>query len=313
MRKKKKNPKQRWHTSLEFAQLDKQLAFLRENKRRIYENQDLYYNERQDRLDLKDYYQSVTNLDCSGIELFFHYHHLLEKTHKNQIPYFLSKDLYLYTWVDLHPDGSVKSIYSGEEKDPELLIIKDNEIISQKYNDFQQFLRKVGRNDDKIVKELKLFERLVKLNTEHIVPQSWFSGLEPMKGDLHHLFVCDPECNIVRSNFPYADFSFYTPESPDEPLQNHCGLAVDGSFEPEYGKGTAARAMLYFFLRYPRVIKKVYRVGINLPLLISWHQEFPVTIYEKHRNQAIYRIQGNRNPFIDFPHLAKKIDFPINK
>jgi deoxyribonuclease I len=46
--------------------------------------------------------------------------------------------------------------------------------------------------------------------------------------------------------------------------------------------------------------------------LSRWNKEFEVSLFEKHRNQAIYRIQGNRNPFIDFPDLAEKIQFPID-
>ena len=34
-----------------------------------------------------------------------------------------------------------------------------------------------------------------------------------------------------------------------------------------------------------------------------------VSEWEKHRNQELYRLQGNRNPFIDFPELAKQINF----
>lgn len=312
MAKKRKNVKKLWDRSSEFIPLHKQLAFLRENKRRIDEDQELYYNEKQNQTDIKRYYQSVINLDSTGIELFYKYNSFLEKTHKNQIPYFISKDLYLYSWVDLYPDGTVKSIYSGERKDPESLILQDYAIINQKYEEFQQFIEKVERKEFDLLKELKAFERRLKMNTEHIVPQSWFGAVEPMKGDLHHLFVCDPECNITRSNFPYEDFSFYRPEAPDEPINNHCGVANAGKFEPEFGKGAAARAMLYFILRYPRAIKKVNRVQIDIPLLIRWHHEFPVSLYEKHRNQAIFRIQGNRNPFIDFPFLAKNMAFPVN-
>jgi deoxyribonuclease I len=50
---------------------------------------------------------------------------------------------------------------------------------------------------------------------------------------------------------------------------------------------------------------------MDISLLVQWHQQFPVTIYEKHRNWAIYRIQGNCNPFIDFPTLAERISFPM--
>lgn len=290
--------------------IKKQLASLRENRRKIHEDHELYYNEGQNQIDIKQYYQSITNLDMEG--LFCKYHELLNRTHKNRIPYFISKGLYLYTWVDLYPDGAVKSIYSGEKKDPELLIIQDHKVISQKYEEFQQFIQKVNQKKFESFIELKSFEWKFKLNTEHIVPQSWFSGLEPMKGDLHHLFICEPECNIARSNFPYDDFTFYKPETPDEPIHNHCGVAANGSFEPEDGKGISSRAMMYFLLRYPREIKKSFRTQIDIPLLVRWHQEFPVTLYEKHRNQAIFHIQGNRNPFIDLPDLVKRIDFPIN-
>lgn len=31
--------------------------------------------------------------------------------------------------------------------------------------------------------------------------------------------------------------------------------------------------------------------------------------YERHRNEAIAEIQGNRNPFIDVPEWANAVDF----
>ena len=48
-------------------------------------------------------------------------------------------------------------------------------------------------------------------NCEHVVPQSWFAKHEPMRGDLHHLFACEPRCNSFRGNTPYADFADDTP------------------------------------------------------------------------------------------------------
>jgi endonuclease I len=84
-------------------------------------------------------------------------------------------------------------------------------------------------------------------------------------------------------------------------IEEACGKADEGLFEPENGKGTVARAMLYFLIRYPDQIEQDYKEKINNELLLDWHQKFSPTLYEKHRNQAIYEIQGNRNPFIDFP------------
>lgn len=47
----------------------------------------------------------------------------------------------------------------------------------------------------------------------------------------------------------------------------------------------------------------------DLQQLLKWHKEYPVTDYERHRNDTIEEVQGNRNPFIDFPELAEKVDF----
>jgi deoxyribonuclease I len=300
----------RWDHKYERLDLKKLLTILRENRRKIKNNQQLYYDPQQDEADIKEYYRSAQDFDLTGLALFYKFQTLVFQTHKNQLPYFLSKDLYLYTWVDLYPDGSAKSIYSSEKKDPESLIIEDNDTLRKKYDEFRRRSRTIQVNGFDSIKELKVFEDHFKMNTEHIVPQSWFDGAEPMKGDLHHLFVCDPDCNISRSNFPFVDFDFYNPESEDEPIQNNCGVSTSFQFEPEHGKGASARAMLYFFLRYPKMVKNEFKMKVDISLLVRWNEEFPPSLYEKHRNQAIYYIQGNRNPFIDFPELAAKIDFP---
>ena len=73
------------------------------------------------------------------------------------------------------------------------------------------------------------------------------------------------------------------------------------------GKGAAARATLYFLLRYPGVVDDYDARDIKT--LLKWHDEFPVSLYEKHRNAAIEETQGNRNPLIDFPEKARQIDF----
>lgn len=79
-------------------------------------------------------------------------------------------------------------------------------------------------------------------------------------------------------------------------------MAEEGKFEPEYGKGIVARAVFYFAVRY----KDGFRMEdkMDLELLLRWHEEHPVDVYERHRNAAIQELQGNRNPFIDFPERA---------
>lgn len=288
------------------------LQELIENQQKIQQQNALYYNEKEEERIIDRYYEYIDH-QTDGKLLFQAYHDLIKRTHIRRIPYFLSKDYYLYTWVDLQPDGTVKSIYSGKKKDPRTIILQDYEIIQKRYEQFVQLVKKAKKGELDFNQKIKLVDQQLKFNAEHVVPQSWFGAKEPMKGDLHHLFVCEPRCNSIRSNFPYADFPFYEPESPNEIIQNDCGVAYGEHFEPEHGKGAVARAMLYFLVRYPRAIKQSFIDQINISLLIQWHKQFPVTMYEKHRNAAIFRIQGNRNPFIDKPHLVEELYFLIGR
>lgn len=68
-----------------------------------------------------------------------------------------------------------------------------------------------------------------------------------MRGDLHHLFACEPTCNSSRGNYPYHDFEDYIPEASAAGIKAGCGKSDEGKFEPEYGKGIVARATMYFY------------------------------------------------------------------
>ncbi len=47
-----------------------------------------------------------------------------------------------------------------------------------------------------------------------------------------------------------------------------------------------------------------------LSLMLQWHEQDPVSQKEIDRNNAIYQIQNNRNPFIDNPEFAQRIYDP---
>lgn len=245
-------------------------------------NNKVYYDCGLDQKMREEYYTNI-NFDCVNVDEELHL--LLINTHTN--PLYYSPHQYVYPWVDLQENLQLKSLYSGQNLDPLKTIEED--------------LRQL-----KAFQEAEFFSngRMI-YNCEHVVPQSWFGGNEPMKGDLHHLFACEPACNSMRNNFPYHDYQSYTPELAANGIRTGCGMAENGGFEPEYGKGISARAVFYFTLRYKGVIS--LEDLTDLELLLKWHQENPVTLYEKHRNAAIQELQGNRNPFIDFPWEAEKM------
>lgn len=281
------------------------IADLINNQQKIKMNDALYYNEEQDKLWKEHYYCNVTTDSTDSLRLYHDFSRLVTNTHQYKLPYYISKDQYLYTWVDLQPNGQLKCIYSGLQRDPQQVIHEDFEVIERRFLLYRELIRLHKFSTEQMVKEVKNIGRQHRFNTEHVVPQSWFRAKEPMKGDLHHLFVCEPRCNNMRSNYPYFEYD-------DDPYinKNMCGINGFERFEPSYGKGIVARAMLYFLLRYPNAIKPKYEKTLDIPLLLRWHEKYKVTEYEKHRNKAIFEIQGNRNPFIDFPELMSNIAFP---
>ena len=135
-------------------------------------------------------------------------------------------------------------------------------------------------------------------NTEHTFPQGFFSSLEPMRSDLHHLFPTDDTANNVRSNYPYGVVASPTWQSGGSKYASNI-------FEPRNAqKGVAARAMFYFVIRYQN-----YSGFLNSQetVLRSWHAAYPPGAIEKTRNDDIDAMQHNRNPFVDYPQFADRI------
>ncbi|MFK7601446.1 endonuclease [Deinococcus sp. SM5_A1] len=246
------------------------------------------YLNPQDGADAAAYYAGLSTDDAPQ-DRFLALSQLLTRTHAQTLRY--SPATELYPAVDLWPDGKLRSLYSAREHTPEDFIAAD--------------LAAQGRRTELAAREgisHDTLEDAFPYNCEHVVPQSWFAKREPMRGDLHHLFACEPDCNSFRGNTPYYDFPDY-----GEALRSDCGRRDPGEFEPAHGKGAAARATLYFLLRYPGVVRQYS--ARHLETLLAWHAEQPPGDWEKHRNALIFARQGNRNPLIDHPEWGPDVDF----
>jgi endonuclease G, mitochondrial len=271
-----------------------------------------YYDAAKDAQDRNAYYQGVPE-DLNPEELYQHLSNLLQQTHSTQLSY--KPSTHVYPFVDLHPSKTLCSIYSGEEMDTEEVIREDFRIELERQRLGEQIRTRFAAESTLTTVQLEeafsALEASLPFNCEHVVPQSWFGKREPMKGDLHHLFACETGCNSFRGNIPYFEFADFPEE--EEAIRSKCGKVLKNQhqFEPVAGKGPVARATLYFLLRYPGEINRTVKeyTEDRIAILLQWHTEHPVTDYERHRNMAIFEKQGNRNPFIDFPDWAEKINF----
>lgn len=269
-----------------------------------------YYDEAEDKRDRDQYYSEILSElnSLNKSKLYNRLRELLKTTHKRQLSY--DPKQHLYPWVDVQPDLKLRSIYSQLEFTPEQIIREDLQIEKMRASRLQEIMLRESLTTAKLIENVNVLEADLPFNCEHVVPQSWFDKAMPMRGDLHHLFACETECNSFRSNSPFTDFPDF-----EEAIRNNCGKSEGRKFEPGFGKGEVARATLYFLLRYPGLINnsnQEYKPE-NLQILLDWHKKYPVTEHEKHRNMAIASSdkQGNRNPLIDFPEWADLIDFRL--
>ena len=156
------------------------------------------------------------------------------------------------------------------------------------------------------------------MNIEHSVAKSWWGGTKNNAYcDLHHLNPSDQNANSRKSNYPLGEL---TSVSWDNGVTFVGKANIDGSsqnaYEPcdEY-KGDFARTFMYMFTCYQDLTWEYTWMNYEnstyptlkpwaVELLLKWHKQDPVSEKEVNRNNAVHAVQGNRNPYIDYPQLA---------
>ena len=163
-------------------------------------------------------------------------------------------------------------------------------------------------------------------NREHSLPNSWFGGVNnvPMYTDLFHLYPTDKYVNNKRDNYPFGETNNPNSTFGNGSKLGSCSFSGYSGvvFEPidEY-KGDFARTYLYMATKY---LDKNFTYDLGavtfsydnstcdlteyaVNLLLKWHRNDPVSSKEINRNNAVYTIQYNRNPYIDYPIMVEHI------
>lgn len=165
-------------------------------------------------------------------------------------------------------------------------------------------------------------------NREHSFPKSWFNDASPMNTDLYHVVPSDGYSNGMRSNYPYGEVSSasYTTSNGSKRGNNNVGSSYSGLvFEPaDIYKGDFARIYFYMATRYETQINSwdnnssyadAIMDGTSFPcyeqwfldMLVQWHLQDPVSQKEIERNDNVYSIQNNRNPYVDNPAFVMQV------
>jgi hypothetical protein len=168
----------------------------------------------------------------------------------------------------------------------------------------------------------KLGDSGCSLNIEHCLPKSWWGGtVNEAYKDLYNLNPSDQRANSQKSNYPpghvknadkFDNGSFRIAKANTSGYGYICWEPA-----PEY-RGDFARTYFYMatayeylkWTAYPQFISNstylMFSDSIQ-QVLLDWHRADPVSEKELCRADQISSIQGNRNPYIDYPELVEYI------
>lgn len=168
----------------------------------------------------------------------------------------------------------------------------------------------------------KLGDSGCSLNIEHCLPKSWWGGADnEAYKDLYNLNPSDQRANSQKSNYPPGHV-----KKGDK--FNNGSFKMDAAKSSRYGyicwepaeeyRGDFARTYFYMATAYEYLTWTAYTQYISnasylmfsdsiQQVLLDWHRADPVSYKELCRMDCISDIQGNRNPFIDYPELVEYI------
>ncbi|MGN0213677.1 MAG: endonuclease [Muribaculaceae bacterium] len=177
-------------------------------------------------------------------------------------------------------------------------------------------------SDNKTTQKYYYYGGTSGLNREHSLPKSWWGGDQvEAYTDINHLYPSDATANTAKNNYPLGvvlTATFNNGVCKVGTPQSGMGGGCPSVFEPadEY-KGDFARTYFYMATCYQDYTWKYTYMLSNsnyltlskwaYDMLLEWSRNDPVSQKEIDRNEAVFKIQNNRNPFIDNPGLEEYI------
>ena len=166
------------------------------------------------------------------------------------------------------------------------------------------------------------------MNIEHIWANSWWGHVKNNAyQDLFNLYPSDATANGRKSNNPIGivdgTVSFDNGVTKVGKSSSYRADSLITAWEPaDRWKGDFARTYFYMATCYSHMTslwtttEGLLTVDPSSPLLmrpwvynlmLEWAEADPLDEIEQQRCEAIYEIQGNRNPFVDYPELCHYI------
>ena len=199
-----------------------------------------------------------------------------------------------YTWAgfavtDVMPDGSVRDRYSN------------------------------------VRREFDGLKAVTGMNIEHIWANSWWGhAVNNAYCDLFNLYPADGSANGRKSNNPIGivdgTVAFDNDVTKVGKSSSYRADSLITAWEPaDEWKGDFARTYFYMATTYQHMTDEWQtKEGLLTvdpwswttmrpwvyELMLAWAADDPVDDIERDRNDAICGIQGNRNPYVDYPELA---------
>lgn len=157
------------------------------------------------------------------------------------------------------------------------------------------------------------------------VPAVWWSyagerEVQAAADDIYNLLPLDAATRASRRDLPPAlevmNPTFWS-DLWSAGLTELYGVETEVYQPPSALRGELARAFMYMAVVHPADVwtERAYMMmdgtvypalsGYAVPLLMGWHREYPPTERENRRNDRGAELQGNRNPFVDYPDLAE--------